>query len=118
MGSRTHYIAPAEVSEYARAAASTNPHSTELCGAVRHHSSKASRGEDLEVEHPVSCGDAPALHFHPTLPRMYGATLVGNQINWLRVLGVTETPQIDQGVRHQFHPVVALLDVLETEQQP
>jgi hypothetical protein len=29
------------------------PHSTELCGAVRHHSSKASRGEDLEVEHPV-----------------------------------------------------------------
>jgi hypothetical protein len=30
----------------------------------------------------------------------------------------TETPHIDQGVRHQFHPVVALLDVLETEQQP
>src|SRR6266853_687807 len=26
--------------------------------------------------------------------------------------------QIDQGVRHQFHPVVTLLDVLETEQQP
>ena len=39
-------------------------------------------------------------------------------INWLQVLGTTETPQIDQGVRHQFHPVVALLDVLETQQQP
>jgi hypothetical protein len=39
-------------------------------------------------------------------------------MNWLRVLGTTETPQIDQGVRHQFHPVVALLDVLETEQPP
>jgi hypothetical protein len=29
------------------------PHSTGLCGAVRRHSSKASRGEDLEVAHPV-----------------------------------------------------------------
>jgi hypothetical protein len=38
--------------------------------------------------------------------------------NWLQVLGTTETSHIDQGVRHQFHPVVALLDVLETEQQP
>jgi hypothetical protein len=37
------------------------------------------------------------------------------QFNWLQVLGTTETPHIDQGVRHQFHPVVALLDVLETE---
>jgi len=35
--------------------------------------------------------------------------------NWSQVLGTTETPHIDQGVRHQFHPVVALLDVLETE---
>ncbi len=39
-------------------------------------------------------------------------------INWLQVLGTTETPDIDQGVRHQFHPVVTLLDVLETEEQP
>jgi hypothetical protein len=31
-------------------------------------------------------------------------------------LGTTETPHIDQGVRQQFHPVVALLDVLETEE--
>ena len=34
-------------------------------------------------------------------------------VNWLQVLGTTETPHIDQGVGHQFHPVVALLDVLE-----
>ena len=39
-------------------------------------------------------------------------------INWLQVLGTTETPDIDQGVRHQFHPVVTLLDVLEPEEQP
>jgi hypothetical protein len=38
--------------------------------------------------------------------------------NWLRVLDTTETPQVDQGIRHQFHPVVALLDVLKPEQQP
>jgi hypothetical protein len=37
---------------------------------------------------------------------------------WLQVLGTTETPHIDQGVCHQFHSVVALLDVLETEEQP
>src|SRR5215467_11532867 len=40
-------------------------------------SSKAARGEDLQVEHPVCCGYAPAFHFHPTLPGMLGATLIG-----------------------------------------
>jgi hypothetical protein len=39
-------------------------------------------------------------------------------INGLQGLGTTETPHIDQGVCHQFHPVVALLEVLETEEQP
>jgi hypothetical protein len=29
---------------------------------------------------------------------------------------MTETPHIDHGVRHQIHPVVALPDVLETEE--
>jgi hypothetical protein len=37
--------------------------------------------------------------------------------NWLRLLGSTKTPQIDQGVGHQLHAVVAPLDVLETQQQ-
>jgi hypothetical protein len=36
-------------------------------------------------------------------------------INWLQVLGTTETPHIDQGVRQQFHPIVALLDVFKTK---
>jgi hypothetical protein len=31
------------------------------------HSSKAARGEDVQVEHPVWCGYTPAFHFHPTL---------------------------------------------------
>ena len=42
----------------------------------------------------------------------------GQTGNWLQVLGTTETPHIDQGVCHQFHPVVARLDVLEPEEQP
>ena len=39
------------------------------------YSSKAARGEDLQVEHPVWCGYAPAFHCSPTLPGMLGAAL-------------------------------------------
>ena len=38
--------------------------------------------------------------------------------NWLRVLGTTETPHIDQGVRHHLHAVVSLLDALKPKEQP
>src|SRR2546427_55631 len=38
-------------------------------------SSKAARGEDLQVEHPVWCGYAPAFHFHATLAGMLSPTL-------------------------------------------
>ena len=44
------------------------------------YSSKAARGEDLQVEHPVWCGYAPAFHFYPTLPGMLGATLIRDQV--------------------------------------
>src|SRR5438067_13833562 len=30
--------------------------------------------------------------------------------NWLRVLDTAERPQIDQGICHQLHPIVSLLD--------
>ena len=43
-------------------------------------SSKAARGEDLQVEHPVWCGDAPAFHFHATLAGMLRPTLIGDQV--------------------------------------
>jgi len=36
-------------------------------------------------------------------------------VNWLRVLGTAEFPQIDQGVRHQFHAKVSLLHVFKTK---
>src|SRR5215472_16500651 len=45
-------------------------------GEVCHRSSKAPRGEDLQVEKPVACGDGAAFHFHPTLAGMPRATLI------------------------------------------
>ena len=38
--------------------------------------------------------------------------------NWLRVLDTAERPQIDQGICHQLHPIVSLLDAFKSEQQP
>src|SRR5215510_7504970 len=38
--------------------------------------------------------------------------------NWLRVLGTTELPDIDQDVRQQFHAKVSLLQVFKTKPQP
>src|SRR5262249_49211642 len=58
----------------------TLPHSTQFSGGVCPHSSKAARGEDLQVEHPVWCGDAPAFHFHATLAGMLRPTLIGDQV--------------------------------------
>jgi hypothetical protein len=39
-------------------------------------------------------------------------------LNWLRVLGTAEFPHIDQGVRHQFHAKMSLLNVFKTKEQP
>src|SRR6266446_1150822 len=50
-------------------------------------SSKASRGEDLQVEHPVRCRDATALHFHPTPACVQGPALRGNQVVQVRQAG-------------------------------
>jgi hypothetical protein len=38
------------------------------------------------------------------------------RINWLRVLGAAEMPDIDQGVRHQLHAVVPTLEMLKPHQ--
>jgi hypothetical protein len=38
--------------------------------------------------------------------------------NWLRVLGTAELPHIDQGVRHQLHTKMSLLQVFKTKKQP
>src|SRR5215470_2913687 len=40
----------------------------------------ASCSEDLQVEHPVCGGQAPAFHFHPTLARVQGPALVRDQV--------------------------------------
>src|SRR5262249_9570193 len=51
-------------------------HSTELRGEACHRSAKASGGEDLQVEEPVTCGDGASLNFHATLAGMLGSTLI------------------------------------------
>src|SRR5262249_29344428 len=47
-------------------------------GASR--STKASRGEELEVEEPVVCRYASAFHFHPTLASVLGPSLIWNEV--------------------------------------
>ena len=44
----------------------------------------ASGSEDLQVEHPVSGGQAPAFHFDPTLACMQGPALVRDQVVQVR----------------------------------
>jgi hypothetical protein len=56
------------------------PHSTGLCGGTCHPSAKASRGEDLQVEEPVSRWDCSAFHFHPTVAGMLRSTLIRDQV--------------------------------------
>ena len=34
----------------------------------------------MQVKHPVRCRDATALHFHPTLARIEGPVLRGDQV--------------------------------------
>jgi len=48
------------------------------------HSSKAARGEDVQIEEPVCCGYSPAFHFHPTLTGMLGSTLIRYQVVQVR----------------------------------
>ena len=57
-----------------------NAHSTELRGGGWHHSAKAARGEDLDIEEPVACRYASAFHFHTTLPDMLGSMLIRDEI--------------------------------------
>jgi hypothetical protein len=43
---------------------------------------------------------------------------VGFPLNWLRVLGTAELPHIDQGVCHQLHAKMSLLQVFKPQEQP
>src|SRR5262245_29493691 len=56
------------------------PHPPGFSGKGYHHSSKTSRGEDLQIDHPVWCGYSPTFHFHATLVGMPGPTLLLHQI--------------------------------------
>jgi hypothetical protein len=55
-------------------------HSIAFSSKRHYHSSKASRGEDLQIEHPIACRYTLAFHFHPALTSMLGPTLIRNQV--------------------------------------
>jgi hypothetical protein len=55
-------------------------HSTQFSGGACPHSSKASGGENLEVEEPVAGWDCSFCHFHPALPGMLSTALLGDQV--------------------------------------
>jgi DNA invertase Pin-like site-specific DNA recombinase len=50
--------------------------------------------------------------------KQVGQDLLKKTDNWLQVLGTAERSQVDQRVRHQLHPVVALLEAFKPQQQP
>jgi hypothetical protein len=55
-----------------------------LCGETCPRSAKASRGEDVDIEEPVTCWDCSPLHFYPTLPGVLGASLIRHQVVEMR----------------------------------
>src|SRR2546430_8667456 len=56
------------------------PHSIGFSGSVCHRSAKASGREELQIEEPIMCRYSSAFHFHATLTRMLGPTLIGHQV--------------------------------------
>src|SRR5262245_58346145 len=61
-----------------------NPHSIAFSGRACRRSSKATRGEDLQIETPVGCRYSPAFDFHPTLAGMLSPTLIWNKVLQVR----------------------------------
>ena len=71
-----------------------------------------------QVLHPVNdfaqLGKAPTP-FVTRDPCVHVELIGGLQpANWLRVLGTAERSQVNQGIRHQLHPVVPLLDTFKS----
>jgi len=56
------------------------PHSSGFRGKGYHRSSKASRREDLQIEHPVWCGYTSTFDFHATVAAVLGPTLIRHQV--------------------------------------
>src|SRR5215510_12093640 len=81
------------------------PLSTELLVSSSDHSNA-----ELVI-HMSLCPDKPIL-------AGFSRSFAPYPFNWLRVLDTAERSQIDQGICHQLHPIVSLLDAFKTKQQP
>jgi hypothetical protein len=55
-------------------------HSIGFRGGACHHSAKASRGKDLQIEEPIVCRYSSAFSFHPTSTSVLGLALIGDQV--------------------------------------
>jgi hypothetical protein len=55
-------------------------HSIGFRGGACHHSAKASRGKDLQIEEPIVCRYSSAFSFHPTLTSVLGPALIRDQV--------------------------------------
>jgi hypothetical protein len=92
------------------------PHSTELRGGVCPHSSKASRGEDLDIEEPVRGGYSPAFYFHSALTGMLSPTLIGDEVVQVREPRqkrlLTATGMVKPFHREQF-PLDGVMGLIE-----
>ncbi len=92
------------------------PHSTQFSGKGYHRSSKAARGEDLQVEHPVCSGYASAFHLYPTLPGMLRAPLIRDQVIQVRQpreKRLLTAPRMMESLHHEELPLDGVMRLIE-----
>src|SRR5215813_6875574 len=91
-------------------------HSTELRGGVCHRSAKASGGEDLQVEKPVSCWDLASFHFHATLAGMLRPTLIRDEVVEVGEPGekrLLASTRMMKGFHHEQLPVNGVMRLVQ-----
>jgi transposase len=90
-------------------------HSTELCGRACHRYSKASGGEDLQIEEPVCGGYSAAFHFHATLAGMLGPTLIRDEIVQVgepREKRLLAAPGMMESLHHEQFPADGVMGLI------
>ena len=89
-----------------------------LAGSPRPHTTVIARlpVEDAECTVEKIAINAVMAGCRPDYMPLLIATVsaVAQPANWLRVLDTAERPQIDQGICHQLHPIVSLLDAFKS----
>ena len=77
---------------------------------------KATGGEDLQVEEPVSCRDGASFDFHPARPSMLGATLIRHEVVQVRQAPETRllaAVRMMASLHHQAFPIDGVMGLIE-----